>query len=463
MKNVRKVLSFACVLTIIASSSATTLFSDDFSDTSTAEKVKWNTDYTPSGFSVTYSNGAITLKNADTVYTAFYIHPFASKPATFTLSATFTIADTSVNGAGLMYCLNSSSGIKGYTLQLGTSQYLFCIKYTGSASPVLKSQFSPFVKQLPSTNVLKISKSGNTFNIFCNDHYVGRFSDTDFLSGDIAILVPPKAKITVDDVLVTDQPENPPASTCYADSFLTTASDAWSNPSEGEATFGGGQLVLNNTSNKYSSAIFVDAISNTASIKAVVSHKSGVGAYGVAFVEVDTTAVIPFAFAVDSARRLYVVNPDSSTISSLSGIGIFGGLGADTIEVLRFATKCVFKVNGIAQDTAAIPSDFRIDGAGLYAGTNTALACSPFVAGGDSTGARCLPAAVFSPSLARVEPVRPVFGKGSVVYDMLGRKIGVFDRVSFERSNLVNGLYVVLPAVQKVGSARAFPVMKVKN
>ncbi len=65
------------------------------------------------------------LKNPDATYSAFYMHLFTgTKPSTFSLSATFTIADSSVNGAGLMFCLNSTT-VSGYATLLGNTQYLF--------------------------------------------------------------------------------------------------------------------------------------------------------------------------------------------------------------------------------------------------------------------------------------------------------------------------------------------------
>jgi hypothetical protein len=465
MKNLKLILIVACGLAMAGAAQAATIFSDNFSDTN-ASKVNWN-QLAAAGFSASYSSKGVTLKNPDTTYTAFFIHSFATAPSIFTLSAQFTIADATVNGAGLMYCFSDNPGVQGYTLQLGTSQYLFCFKYAGTAESDLKNQFNPFVKQLPGTNVLMVSKTtGNVFNVFCNGHYITRFSDNQFANGDIAVLVPPSSTIIVDSVLVTDQATNPPASACYADSFLTTASAAWSSPSAGEASFGGGQLVLNNTDSVYSSTIYVDGISPSASIEAIVSHKSGAGGYGVAFVESDSNRIVPFAFLVDSLRRYSVVNPDSPTVSSHLGHGIiYGALGTDTLEVLQFGTKCVFLVNGAAQDTVAIPSDFRIDGAGLYASPKTAVICTKFIAGGDSTGARCPSTAVSTPGhpLVNARVLPPVFGKGSVVYDMRGRRIGVFDRASFERANIVSGLYFVVPAGQKVGSAAALRVMKTGN
>ncbi len=464
MNSIKTILAIACAVAIVGSAEAATIFSDDFSDTN-ASKAKWNA-LAGSGFSASYSGGSLVLKNSDSIYTAFYMHifPAGSKPSTFTLSAAITIADTGVNGAGLGYCLNSVTSLIGYTLQLVISQYLYCQKYSSSGYVDLKKKYCLFVKPFPSTNIIAVSKIGSIFNVFCNGHYVTRFSDNGYTGGDISLIIPPKSTIKVNSVLMTDQPQIPPSSACYADSFLTTASDAWSTPSAGLATFGGGHLVLNNTDPVYSSTIYTDGISPTASIKAVASHVSGTGGYGVAFVQSDSNVATPFAFLVDSARHFAIVNPDSSTVTSYLGSGIMGALGSDTLEVRQFGKYWKYLVNGALQDSVTIPSDFRVDGFGLYANRQTAAGFGYFVAGGDSTGAVCAASPVISlvPS-PQSRSIAPVFGKGSTVYDVMGRRVGVFDRISFARANLTRGVYFVMAGNQKVGSVKAFPVMKTGN
>jgi hypothetical protein len=194
-----------------------------------------------------------------------------------------------------------------------------------------------------------------------------------------------------------------------------------------------------------------------------VSHKSGTGAYGVAFVESDSTFIRPFAFVVDSARRFAVVNPDSLTISPQVGVGVYGALGTDTIEVMRFGSKCVCMINGAVQDTVAIPSDFRIDGAGLYAGTKTALICSRFIAGGDSTGAFCIPNSVTNTPFPGITSYTRAFGNDCVVYDLMGRKIGRYDRTTFAGARLSKGLYFVVPSGAKAGSVMPLRLLNVRN
>jgi hypothetical protein len=455
-----------CCVGVLSNTMGATVFSDAFNDTNQS-KINW-VNYAGL-LSITYSGGAITLKNPDTVFTGFLVHSIPAKPTKFTLSATITTT-TAVNGAGLMFCLNSTSGLKGYTLQIGTGQNVFAYKYAAGATIVSPSKTSSYVNA--TANVLTVSKSSDTFNIFVNGHYVTRFYDAAFQNGDIAIMVPPKSTIKVDDVILTDQflVDNTP--TCFSDSFKVTDLEGWNTtPIVGEYTVGAGKLILNNTDNNFSSIVYTDGNFQSASMKTTVRHTRGAGMYGLCYVSVvfgDSGKVNykPYAFLVDSLRRYSIVYPESANVRTRSAQSfIYGSLGTDTLEVIRFATHFVFKVNGIdVGETIPAPQTYRIAGAGLYVAKQTAATFNYFLVGGDSTGASCVGnSPVRQKNFTYVKPYVQVFSAGSVVYNAMGRKIGVFDRYSFERADLVNGLYFVLPGGVKCANVKAMRVMKVKK
>jgi hypothetical protein len=407
------------------------------------------------------SGGVATLINPDAVYAGFLIHLFAVKPSTFTFSAKITLTDTAAYGAGIMYCLNSNTGVVGYTVQIG-GQSLQIDKHLATTSQTLYNKYCPFVYEPTKANVIKISKSGTDFNVFCNGHFIVNFTDSEYPNGDIAVIVQKASTIKVDDVIVTDQFENAPASACFADSFHIASAAAWSNPSEGTATFGGGELKLDNTDSVYSSSIWADGISNMASIKAVVSHVSGAGIYGVAFGQ--TNGIIPFAFCVNAAKKYAIIYPDSLSFYLNDGPNILGGLGKDTIEVLRFANRFVFKVNGAIQDSLVpVPANFKVNLVGLYAGPKTCLASTLFIAGGDSTGAFCIPNSVANTPLPGITSYTRAFGNDCVVYDIMGRKIGRYDRTTFAGARLSKGLYFVVPSGAKAGSVMPLRLLNVRN
>jgi hypothetical protein len=440
MKRFKQIMSLACILAAIGSAQAA--FLDDFSDSSSS-KLKWIT--VGQNLTLTFANGECTIKNSDTVYTGFLIHNFSgAKPATFTLSAKFTITDPSVNGAGLMYCLNSASQIKGYTLQIGVAQYLYAYKYD-TQSGVITNKASSAIT--PTTNVIKVSKSGDLFNLFCNGKYITKFNETTFPSGDVAIVIPPKSTVTIDDVVMIDQFEEGALPTCFEDSFKTTDIQGWNTSMmQGNVTIGAGALILNDTSSKFSSIIYNnEADLAKASMKTYVANNSGTGMYGLTFVSLAQSDPKTFAFCVSSDRRYHILFPDSaSPKSSLPQSFVKGSLGKDTLEVIRYGTKIVFKINDTeVPENIPIAAGFRIDGAGLYAGSKTAASFNYFIVGGDSTGAKCNSGTVFNHRLTYGTTEASLFGKDGIVYNSMGRKIGTFTRNSFNRTNLVNGLYII--------------------
>jgi hypothetical protein len=455
-------LSMLCCLSVLWPAYGATLFSDDFSDTN-ATRLKWI--WLGVGTSMTFSNGAAVLKNTDTVYTAFLVHNFSTKASRFTLSTKFTSSPV-VNGAGLMYCLTTGTSVTGYSLQLGGSQNVYVYKYaTGGGTLVIPNKSSSYITT--GANTITVSKSADTFNIFANGQYITRFNDTQFGSGDISIVIPPKSQVTIDDVVMTDQYMAGNTATCYTDSFQATDLEGWNtSPMMGDATVGAGKCVLNNTSATFSSIIYADGNFQSASMKAAVRHKSGAGMYGVCFVSVipgdsGRVAYKPFAFLVDSLRRYSIVYPDSATVRTRPAQSyIYGSLGTDTLEVIRYASHLSFKVNGTdVGEVVPIPVSYRIDGAGLYVGSKTSATYDYFIVGGDSTGARCtVVSSVLNRSILNKTNM-PMFGGAGTVYDLLGRKIGALDRLTFNR--LMNGTYIVVTKSQSGAALRAVRVMKV--
>jgi hypothetical protein len=464
MKHFKRIVSLLYVVAAMGSAHGATIFSDDFSDSSASGKLKWT--MLAQNTTVSYTGGVLTVKNNDATYTGFIMHNFSgTKPSTFTFSAQVTVTDQTTNGAGIMYCLSNQSQLKGYTLQTGISQYLYVYKYDTVSKVVVNK---PTASMNPTTNVIKVSKRDDgLFNTFCNGKYVQKFNDNTFASGDIALIVPPKSTVKFDDVVVTDQFEAAVMPTCFADSFPTTDEQGWNlGLQQGTVTFGGGALVLNNTDTTFSSIIYNDEGDYShASMKAIVTSTAGTGMYGVTFVaDVQTTAKT-FAFVVSPDRRYSIVYPDSPSVSMSNPLSfIKGSFGIDTLEVIRYATRYAFIINGTDVNvTIPVPAAYSIEGAGLYVGKKTSATYNYFIVGGDSTGAKCLPSSVLSRRNVYNKIVQPVFGKGCIVYDIMGRKIGTYDALSFTRAKLARGLYFVVPAGAAGKNAVPIRMLQVKN
>ena len=464
MKRIFPAIVFTCFFGFMFALQAATIFSDDFSD-STKSKINWIA--TGPGFSTNFSNGKATLQNTNDSITGFLNHNFSTKPSKFTLTVKFTINSASVNGAGLMFCMNNADSLKGYTLQIGNAQNLFVYKYNGhTITPIIPNKTSAYLSDV--TNILSISKSSDTFNIFINGFFVSRFNDAQFTSGDIGIVVPPKSTIQIDDVVITDQFTQGAVTTSFADSFLISDPVGWNiAPMVGNITIGARKCVVNDTSAMYSSVIFTDGNFQKASIKAAVQQQSGTGMYGVTWVSeiVGTDGGVmykTYAFVVDSARQYSIVYPDSPTVTTMPAqSSIFGSLAADTLEVLQYATHFAFKVNGtVIKDTIPSFQNYRIDGAGLYVSPKTSASYSYFIVGGDSAGAKTAVAHEPIRKFSNQKIPYSIFSSQSIVYDILGRKIGVFDEKSFMKAPMVSGSYIVVTKDSQGNILRSSRVLK---
>jgi len=463
MKRIKLIMSLLCVAAAMSTAQGATIFSDDFSD-SNASKLNWIE--LGQNMTVSYTGGILTIKNDDANFTGFMIHNFSgTKPSTFTLSAQMTITDPTSNGVGMMYCLNSQSQLKGYSLQLGISQYVYVEKYdTGNPTQIVQKSSSTVD---PTTNVIQVSKSGDLFAVSCNGTYVQKFNDNTFPSGDIALIVPPKTTAKFDNVLMTDVYLPPVMPTCFADSFPTTDLEGWNlGLQQGTITVGAGALVNDNTDTTFSSIIYNDVGDYShASMRAVVTSTSGTGMYGVTFVSDIQNGAKTFAFVVSPDRRYAIIYPDSPSVNTRNPQSyIKGSLGKDTLDVIRYATRYAFVINGTdVGENIPVPASYNIEGAGLYTGKKTSMTCNYFIVGGDSTGAKCLPSAVSNKRLSYQAAVRPVLAKGCLIYDIMGRKVGVYDGVSLSAMRLGRGLYFIMPAGDAAQNAKPVRMLQIKN
>jgi hypothetical protein len=478
MNRLRQVLVVLFFAGAIGSVMGATIYSDDFSDSSQS-KLKW----VSSSLSLKFSNGALGLTNSDTTYSGLLIHNLsAPKPTKFTLSAKFTVSDPKTNGAGLVFCFSSAGGLKGYTFQIGSSQFLYSLKYLGTTNPPTP----PVQLHAPSqegsvnalTNVIKVSKNNDTINLFCNDVFIDQILDSQFPSGDISLFVPPKSTVTVDDVLLTDDFIKGAMPTCFSDSFQSTSEKGWIiDQMEGPITLGGGQLTLEDTSSTLPSFIYTKGNFANASMKAVVSHVSGQGSYGVAFISAvpaggGQITFKTYAFLVDSSQHYEIIYPDTPKVYLRGPYSVIHGSKAkDTLEVLRYNDRYVFKVNGedvgaTYGETFPIPTEYKTAGityAGVFVGAKTKATYNLFMVGGDSSGAKCpVDNPVFQRNVRHFQPVPYRFGQGGVVVNVMGRKIGIYDWHSFTKAKTAAvGTYIILQKGAE-GSARAMKAIKLK-
>jgi len=437
-------LILALMACCVASAAGATLFSDDFQDAN-ASNAKWAY---PGAITQTVTNGAATLINTDTTYLWFATHNMGSKAATFTLSATITLTSPASNGVGIACCLDANNFI---AVQVGTGQNLFVYKYESNVVQLL-SVTNSFITT--AVNTIKVSKRDSTFNVFCNGAFITTFfvSAAKFIGGgDIGMLLPAKAQATYDDIRVTDQFETGASSQCFSDNFSNANLIGWyTGTLVGQAQISGQALTLTNTDAINTSMPFVNGRFDQASYRVIAAYKTGGKPYGLAIIFPTQVsggiAYKPYSFLVDSLRRYGYGKPLDSTIK-LSAPKTFihssTGDGKDTLEVLRFAGKYKFRINGtIVEDS--LPLNGSVVSAGLFVSPQTSVSFDDFMIGGDSTGASVC--AVIAHAKKSDRPWNPGIsfsGSDYLLFDLTGRLVKRMGSNSTATPLAAPGLFVI--------------------
>ena len=161
--NQYKKLAFLFILAcIFGTTSAATLFQDNFQD-STVTKANW---IFPAAIKRQFTGGALNVQNTDATYLWYVSHNFSTKAATFSLSATITFPSSNANDAGIGFCMTGSDGI---TLWVGPSQNMYVYK----GSVLLLNVMNSFINT--TSNIVTISKIDSVFNVLCNGKFVSSF------------------------------------------------------------------------------------------------------------------------------------------------------------------------------------------------------------------------------------------------------------------------------------------------
>jgi hypothetical protein len=425
---------FAC---IFGTTSAATLFQDNFQD-STVTKANW---IFPAAIKRQFTGGALNVQNTDATYLWYVSHNFSTKAATFSLSATITFPSSNANDAGIGFCMTGSDGI---TLWVGPSQNMYVYK----GSVLLLNVMNSFINT--TSNIVTISKIDSVFNVLCNGKFVSSFvcSDSKYINGgDIAFAVPAKTSFQVDDLILTDQFTPGAPKTFFNDSFTSGNTEGWYlSTLNGTASVSSGSLAIANDdvspADPYISGNF-----NQASLRVIATHKQGAGFYGLAFYDFvpgplgDT--VKSYLFLIDSMRDYASGLPDLSSIASLQTSIVHGD--KDTLEVLRFSNKYKFRINhAFMPDSFPLLAPGRIDVAGLYVGGKTTVSFEDFAIGGDSTGN--FTSVINSPRVHgnNFGPISGIMGNNFTVFDVRGRIIKRSNGNYLETlKSLPGGMYIV--------------------
>ncbi|MDR2591764.1 MAG: hypothetical protein LBC59_03045 [Chitinispirillales bacterium] len=368
--------AFAALLAVAAPTLGANLLVDDFTDAA-ASHSKWvnkNSSY----LNHTVAGGSCTLDNTSPTYAGEYSHDFgANKPTTFTLS----YVQKSVQGhdAGAFFCRQPGNEFSGYFITLRGSD-VFVWKLSNGNS-VGNSIFSKAVGYaLNSTgNMLTVSKSGTTFNVFVNDAFAGSFTDAMYNSGDLTLFVDPSTKAVFGPVQVTDTFKEGSSQTSFSDDFNDNSlSGYWQvlksgSPSAIEAN---GVLTIKTVTDE-AAWMYVDFEHQNFTAKIEASHKSGLKSSTYGFVLVGEAAAgqtIPMAYFAITGDREYAMWTPGTTANYQQNMAILGAASGglffvDKLEIKKSAASSAYEFLANGTQLATYPAatvNFNVIGVGIF-------------------------------------------------------------------------------------------------
>ena len=352
-------------------------FNDDFSNDQVSNNL-WarSADY----LAVEFPDQTCMITNSSPSYIGIARHTFPEneRPSTFTLSGKVTLGDSTMT-AGFAVCIAPSGMATGYYISISQNDQIGVNKIGSSGTgSVIVSVTSAYL--IPGTNVLKISRNQDgMFKISCNGQYAAEFTDMDFTSGDIGLLVSTGSIAVFDDIVMTDSFEdiNPP--TCFTDDFDNGIRLGWDTFGSGDASVntehGGLHITTDNGQELYQ--VF-DLPLDSFNLRATVSHRgrSSFKLYGLFLCGKGEETIPITGFGINGGGN-YGVFMSGESVTPVPSAHIKGDpfvsqsgdttYYVDTLQVIRHdgGNECIFIVNDSVV-TKFTGVNFDVTGAGIF-------------------------------------------------------------------------------------------------
>lgn len=370
--------SFVVILFLAFSVHSSVLFSDNFSDP-VQTHLDWNANM-QDHMNLNFNDNRLLVTNSNTQFSGLVITELSQKPDTFTLSVQISGSSQEANGAGVLFCYQGT-GLNGYLFNIQGNNLVAVQKYTSGGHSSLFQKQSAYLTSV--SNELKIVKVGGGFHVFINGEYEGGFSDSEYSSGDIALLAPPSSQTYFESVALTTEYEPPSPRNKFITSFEGDgALVGWSHlsPDPGsQITEEDGVLKMVTDSQGVGVLYYVSIDLENFAARTVVSHRSGNTnqLYGL-FLMGEPVGNVPMAFfGIAGFRQYAVYEADGVSPVVLQPSNKIRGTALkqdgnthfflDTLDVVKISDRdhYIFMVNG---DTLGrLPEvDFAIKGIGIF-------------------------------------------------------------------------------------------------
>jgi len=361
------------------------------------------------------------IQNSQYVITATTLSIFKhTQPfQTFTYSMDLKIESNYSRPNGILFC--AGANLNGYIFTLSNQQYnIGWIMGTSVDYDTLKSGFNSFVSTTPgSTNILKVSKTGNTISFFCNNTILEKITNAAFSQGDIGFLVSENQKVAFNHALVVDTAEVGKYKSWFVDHFEDNNLAGWGKLPV--ANYGGNvksengvmKVVADSQTIFYTSGQYKDMPCTT-----IVEYKGGKkdALYGIIFIVVQTGSISAYYYLINS-ERYYLVSQTGGGSPKIDS-RIHG-----TKDTLVVTADYDFYVNGNMLDNS-MPAGSNFNAAGIIVYQGATVHYDDFRAGvNDGTP-------IHNPiQLGPYTKNKTNYMLGGVglIYDIRGRKVASFD------------------------------------
>lgn len=425
---------------LVARSSGTVVFQDNFQSGAQWVKASWSGDITAS-----VENGTYTVDNASE-FIGGVQHDLAGE-STFTYSVDMTVLSEAYSYVGIYFC--GKPGLKGYLFTIHDQQGYTIAKFADTTTIELGSGRNSFVN--PKSNVLKVSKSGNRMNFFCNGAYLTTIEDDSYASGNIGLVVGSGQKVAYNQAVYTDEYVTGNPKSRFSDDFEDGDIQGWLTWRLGHQSIRESDGVLSFTAGEAGSRsiIVTSGMYENAPVRVIAKRTGGNvdGFYGLIAMQIrDTvlqsgengTTFSSFVAQISGSRNrvAYVFQPGYIEYSSVPASAI----SPEDTDTLEFTSDYQFVVNGSVLPDIDYGTQYPFNAVGFIVDSDVSVEFDMFQAGAPSEIRLAEPSALI--------PDKPVYTLGGpgIIYDPRGRRMPS-EATEFGRdaSNGGRGVYFVVP------------------
>lgn len=350
---------------------------------------------------------------------------------TFTTDLIFT--DSSNERSGVLFCFDGVA-ITGYSLSISAQKQFSLVRWDGGTPTTIITDWNSFISD--SLNTIKVSKIGNDISIFCNDEFLGKFTDKSYNSGDIALLIAPNSSVIYDNLLVTDKESYGVTRDSFADNFDDDTLAGWRVYSNnGTITEKNNQLDITTESGR--TLIYTNGYYKNASCSIVVkrtgSNKNGY--YGIAFINIIPDSAMGLRFFQINGNRSVKITEGNSYIP-IKNSNITGDV--DTITVTSNHT---LKINGSIVDDSTFTDGGMFNGIAIISDSGVDVSVLSFKAQGEGA-----PIAINNNIINYQNSSIKSSIIGGAVYDIRGRQVASFSSSNYRvaMKNLGAGQFFIV-------------------